>query len=144
MPSMETFKREWRTASRFVIVGGTTILVKLIIYAVLSRYIMPNAQKPVLNVAAGSISFIYNYFLHRFWTFHHQRPAPGSMLRYAGILAVAAIMDAVLFYLGHRYLKIYDLLLLIADSAIVGLFTFTAHRFFTFKSRPLGKMEAPL
>jgi putative flippase GtrA len=131
--------REWKTVVRFAIVGGSSFLVKAGAYALLSRLIWNSGPRWVENILALGVAMVYNYSLHRMWTFKFQQPHPGSAPRYVIVVAIASLLDAVLFYIGHDRLKVYDFLMLVIDAALIAGFTFSAHRLFTFHSNPYRK-----
>lgn len=131
--------REWRTFVRFALVGGSSFLVKFLAYTILSRLIWNDGPRWLENIMALGVAMIYNYTLHRMWTFKFQQPHPGSAVRYVIVVIVASLLDAVLFYIGHDLLGIYDLFMLVIDAALIAGFTFSAHRLFTFHNNPYRK-----
>jgi putative flippase GtrA len=134
--AVDIAKREWKTVFRFGIVGGSSLLVKTGVYALLSRILWNDGPRLVQNILALCVSMIYNYLLHRFWTFRSQAPQNSSAPRYVMVVVAASLLDAFLFYIGHTVLEIYDFAVIVGAAFIGALFTFTAHRFFTFRGRP--------
>lgn len=128
--------REWRSMMKFVIVGSTSVALKAGIYALLSRALWTSGPHWIENIAALTISTIYNYTFHRFWTFSHLKPAAGSSRRYLIVLAFGFALDATLFTVGTEVLKIYDFLVILVVSMIIPCFTFVVHRVFTFHPNP--------
>jgi putative flippase GtrA len=135
----ELIVREGKTFVRFALVGGSSFLVKAAAYTLLSRVIWNAGPRWVENILALGVAMVYNYTLHRLWTFKFQKPHPGSAPRYVIVVAIASLLDAVLFYVGHDMLKVYDLIVLAVDAALIAGFTFSAHRLFTFHSNPYRK-----
>ncbi|MEO5927971.1 MAG: GtrA family protein [Patescibacteria group bacterium] len=135
----EGITREWKTFMRFALVGGSSFAVKATAYTLLSRVIWNAGPRWVENIIALVISMIFNYTLHRLWTFKFQKSHSGSAPRYVAVVGVASLLDAGLFYIGHDILKFYDLLVLVADAALIAGFTFSAHRLFTFHHNPYRK-----
>jgi putative flippase GtrA len=132
-------KREWKTVIRFGLVGGSSFLVKAGMYALLSRVIWNDGPRSIQNIIALGIAMVYNYTLHRFWTFTTHQPMNGSAQRYVMVVVTAAVLDAAFFYVGHDILHIYDFLVLVLGALTGALFTFSAHRLFTFHSDPYRK-----
>lgn len=128
--------REWRTVIRFFLVGGSSFGVKAAVYAVLSRMVWESGPRSVQNVIAILISMVYNYSLHNIWTFRAQKAAAGSARRYVGVVVVASVLDAVMFYLLHDKAGLYDFGILVFNALSIAMFTFLAHRLFTFHSNP--------
>jgi len=133
---MEIARREWKTVFRFGVVGVSSLFVKTSAYAILSRIVWTAGPRTLENAMALGVSMVYNYLLHRFWTFRYQKAMNGSAQRYAIVVVVASMLDIGVFYVGHDILGIYDFAVLIGGAFIVALFTFTAHRFFTFHHDP--------
>ncbi|MBI4138596.1 GtrA family protein [Candidatus Uhrbacteria bacterium] len=134
-------KREQRMLARYLFVGGSSFVVKVGAYALLSRILWTGGSRTAENVIALVVAATYNYFLHRFWTFRHQGPAPGSAARYLGVLLAGNGLDALLFYVGHEILGIYDFLVQTFATGFITLFSFLIHHLFTFHSDPWKKRE---
>jgi putative flippase GtrA len=128
--------REWKTFVRFGLVGGSSFAVKAGMYALLSRVTWVEGPRSLQNIIALAVAMIYNYTLHRFWTFTTHRPMNGSAQRYVMVVVAAAMLDAVFFYVGHDLLHVYDFLVLVLGAMTGAVFTFSAHRLFTFHPDP--------
>ncbi|MBU1348782.1 GtrA family protein [Patescibacteria group bacterium] len=134
--AIETLHREWYSVFKFLVVGGTTVGMKLGLYALLSRVFWTGGPRWVENILALSVATIFNYLFHRHWTFSHLAAAPGSTARYLIVLVFGNALDASLFYVGHEIFRLYDFFLIIGISAIIPFFTFVIHRVFTFHPDP--------
>lgn len=132
-------RREWPTLSRFVVVGGTTVLLKVLTYAFISRVVWPEGPRVPENTAALLFAQAYNYLMNRYWTFGHQKPAAGALKRYLTVFAVGMTADAALFSVGHHVLGLYDIVVSFGSSLIISMFTFVTHRVFTFHADPYRK-----
>lgn len=132
-------RKEFRTIFRFGVVGSSSVLLKIGCYAVISRILWTHGPRSFQNVLALGIAMIYNYSLHRWWTFKHQKADQGSAVRYMGVVAAASLLDAGLFYLGHDILRVYDFLVLAVIPFLVAAFTFLGHRLFTFRGHSYHK-----
>lgn len=133
---MLVIKREKLMLTKYVLVGGSSFGVKVGVYALLSRVLWPQGALYIENIAALIIAMIYNYTLHRFWTFNHQKPAAGSAGRYIGVVLLGSALDASLFYIGNEIFKIYDFFVLVFNSGFTAFLSFLLHRFFTFHNNP--------
>jgi putative flippase GtrA len=129
-------RKEFWTIFRFGLVGGSSALFKIGCYAVISRILWTSGSRSVQNVLALGIAMIYNYSLHRLWTFKHQKSTKGSAVRYVLVVVAASLMDAGLFYLGHSVWHVYDFLVLAVIPFVVAVFTFLGHRYYTFRGTP--------
>lgn len=128
--------KEWKTIFRFVTVGGSSFAVKVLVYALLSRLIWEQGPRSLENIMAIMVSMIYNYTLHRLWTFRHQQAANGSVPRYVAVTAAASLLDVVLFHELHVIVGIYDFVVLVFNGLTIAIFTFFSHRLFTFHNDP--------
>jgi putative flippase GtrA len=136
---LSIIRRESKMLIRYVFVGGSSFGVKVGVYAALSRLLWIDGPRSLQNIIALLIAMVYNYSLHRFWTFKHQEPAPGSAPRYVAVVIIGSTLDASLFYLGHDILKFYDFFVLIANAGFTTILSFTLHKFFTFHNNPWKK-----
>ncbi|MBU0540072.1 GtrA family protein [Patescibacteria group bacterium] len=138
---LQGLKREKPMLIRYVLVGSSSFGVKVGVYALLSRVLWPQGALYIENIIALILAMIYNYTLHRFWTFNHQKPAAGSAGRYIGVVLLGSALDASLFYVGNEMLKIYDFAVLVFNSAFTAFLSFMMHRFFTFHSNPWKRKQ---
>lgn len=133
--------REWKTVVRFFLVGGSSFGVKVVVYASLSRLFWESGPRSIQNVIAILVSMVYNYTLHHLWTFRAHKPASGSAQRYVAVVIVASVLDAVMFYVLHDKAGLYDLGILVFNALTIAVFTFLAHRLFTFHSNPWKRSQ---
>lgn len=128
--------QEWKTALRFLVVGGSSFLVKAGAYVLISRALWPEGPRTFQNVLAIVVSVMYNYTLHLLWTFRIHRPAPGSFPRYLAVVIGASLADIGLFYVLHVQAGLYDLAAFVINGISIASFTFILHRLFTFRTHP--------
>lgn len=121
---------------RYLLVGGSSFLVQFLTYVFQSRIVWQSGARPIQNVIAIIASMIYNYSLHRFWTFRQQQPAKGSAQRYVFVVIFWNGVSAGLFWLLHDIFHLYDLLILFLNSGVIMVMSFLTHRLFTFHSNP--------
>lgn len=133
---MALLRQEWKTAVRFLLVGSSSFAVKALAYALVSRVLWPTGSRSVANILAMIVSVIYNYSLHRVWTFRIHKPAAGSFPRYIGVVIGASVVDAGLFYVLHELVHVSDWFVLVFNAGFISLFTFSIHRWFTFHDNP--------
>ena len=119
--------------SRFLVAGGTSVLVKIGVYALLSRVVWVSGSRTIENGIAIVLSTVYNYLVHRFWTFAHQQPESGSASRYVVVWVSASALETFLFWLLHVQFGLYDLAVLVFNAGFISMLTFVVHRVFTFR-----------
>ncbi|MEI7512169.1 MAG: GtrA family protein [Candidatus Uhrbacteria bacterium] len=127
-------KAEGGTFARFLVVGGLSFLINIGVYALLSRVLFPNGNRLIESVAANGIAILFNFLLHKIWTFGGAvKKDHFQMVRYGIVVAGAAALQACIFAFGHGRFGINDFLVIAVATGICAIFTFFAHRFFTFK-----------
>lgn len=138
---VDLVKRERRTLTRYFIVGLTSFGVRFGSYAVISRLVWVNGPRSIENVCALIIALVYNYTLHRYWTFRHQEPAAGTVHRFLIATVVWNVVDAGLFALLHDVFHVFDLLILFINTGLIMTMSFLTHRLFTFHANPWKKRQ---
>jgi len=133
MINYEYRRQEAKKFVKFLIVGGSTFLLQSFLYWFFSRILFTSLEKLACFALAVAYGIVYNYSLHRIWTFNDQKSASGTMKRYAVVSFLAVALNNFLFWLGHNIFGVYDLIVVFLSNAVVPLFTYAAHRFFTFK-----------
>lgn len=126
--------KEIRKLTKFVIVGSTTFLFQAILYYIFSRWLVSYLPRTMTYFLAVIYSLVYNYTLNRAWTFKDHASAKGSVKRYAVVAIGASLISSVLFWVGHDLLHFFDLYVVVAVNLLVPLYTFAAHRQYTFRN----------
>lgn len=127
-------ENEWKQMMRFAVAGGMSFGVKFSTYWLLSRVMWPTGHRVLLNALAIGVAIIFNYCLHRLWTFRRDAVLlSGSFFRYLTVVVVASGMDTGLFYLLHIQRQFYELASFMVATVLTACFTFVTHRFFTFR-----------
>ena len=134
-------KREGKKFVKFLIVGGASFLIHFLGYALLSRVLFPGGPLTVLNLIAMGVSMVFNYLAQSMWTYRAPDHNVGQMLRYVFVVATQALLQAFLFWIGVEKLGLYDLLVVVVNGGICALYSFVAHRLFTFRRR--GSQNPP-
>jgi len=128
-------RREAGTFARFLIVGGLSTVINFGLYALFSRLLFPQGNKVAESTIAFLISVLFNFAAHRAWTYRSQQIDVPQLVRYALVLGTASGIQALLFWLGHERLGYYDFGVLVVVTGLTALFTFFAHKFYTFRPR---------
>jgi putative flippase GtrA len=118
---------------RFVLIGGLSAFIYFLAYAFFSRFVWPEWNKTLLNFFAIALSAVFNFFAHRWYTFRSQGRKRKEIPRYLFVLVTSAIIQSLLFWLGHEFLHLHDLLVAFLVPAIIPLYTYAMHRLFTFR-----------
>lgn len=134
-PSFETLWNEAWNLFKYGVVGGTSFLLNAGAYWVLTRLISPTGPKTMLYVAAVVIAAIYNFVMHARWTFSRDTLTVRMLARYIFAVMLGTALSGTLFFLGHEVLRIHDLLVVVATGAIVAVFSYLVHRWYTFHPR---------
>lgn len=124
--------KEARRLTKFVLVGGSSFLLFIGIYTLLARFLWPDASRTLLTFCSSLLSAVYNFSVHRFWTFRSRAFVGSALARYFVVMGIATIEQTVLFYVGHEVLHLFDYLVQVLVAAPVALTTYLLHRFFTF------------
>lgn len=123
---------EGRKLIKFVLVGGSSFVLFITIYTILARFLWPEASRTLLTFCSSLLSAIYNFSVHRFWTFRSRAIVGSALARYFIVMAIATAEQTVLFYVGHELLHLFDYLVQVLVAAPVAMTTYLLHRFFTF------------
>ncbi len=128
-------RREGKSLVKFVLVGGMSFCIHFFGYLLMSRLLFPEVNRILINVAAICFSVSFNYFAHRGWTYGSKERGVAQIARYLLVIATAGILQTTLFYIGFERLHLYDLFITIVVAGISAVFSFIAHRLFTFPQR---------
>ncbi|MBD3251231.1 hypothetical protein GF380_02045 [Candidatus Uhrbacteria bacterium] len=126
---------EFWNVFKFGIVGISSLGVNAAIYALLSRVLWVSGDRTLEAVIAIALASIYNFSLHRAWTFQTRAFSSRMLARYIIVVFLGSGLHGGLFYVGHELLGWYDFAVLIGTAFLVAAFTYFAHRFFTFNTR---------
>jgi putative flippase GtrA len=141
MISLQSFARsEAMKVVRFVFVGGMSFLVYLGLYTLFSRVFFPEANRTLLNFTSNVFTAIFNFLAHRWITFQSQGKHRDQIPRYLFVLVSAMALQSALFWVGNEVLKVYDIFVAIGTSFIVPVYTYSMHRWWTF--RPARELPA--
>lgn len=120
---------------KFGVVGCSSLALNAGVFWVLTRLVWTAGPKTFLSVVSVSISAIYNFTLHRSWTFNTRSFSHGMLARYVMVVIIGAGLSGFFFYIGHELLHFYDLAVLIGSAFIVAGATYVLHRWFTFNEK---------
>ncbi|OGL73301.1 hypothetical protein A3E39_01130 [Candidatus Uhrbacteria bacterium RIFCSPHIGHO2_12_FULL_60_25] len=120
---------------KFGVVGGTSLGINAGVYALLSRVLWTEGNRTFESVIAVTISAVYNFTMHRTWTFKARGFNARMVARYIGVVVAGSALTGTLFYIGHEVLKIYDFIVLVGSAFLVAGVSYFTHRLYTFHPR---------
>jgi len=129
----ERYKKEFWKLIRFGMVGVSTFVFQFVLYFIFSRFLMPDISRTYVYYLVMGFVVAENYTAHRLWTFKDHAIPKNSMGRYLIISTAAIILNAAIFWFGHNIIKVYDLYMVFFAGLAVPIFTYTGHRWYTFK-----------
>lgn len=132
---LAAIKRERRRLMIFFAVGVSANALVIGMYALFSRVVWPSGPKTFEYALCVVLGTIVNFEANRRFTFLAAR-SYGAALRFAVVAVVAIGLSSLLFWLGHDVFRIHDILMAVANVFIIAVFTFSAHRLFTFHPEP--------
>ncbi len=132
----------WRVI-RFLVIGGSSVLLAAFLYYLLSRWIWVSGNRTFENFVSIVIASIFNFLAHRRWTFGVQERHIGQWTRYILVAVSALLIQSFLFWVGERLLHIYDFIVFFAVTALISCYTYFMHKVFTFRVKGAPASEEP-
>ena len=136
-------------AVRFVISGGTSAFVDLLVLFILNSIL--GFHYLTAAVLAFIVAFGFSFTLHKFWTFKsHEESAHRQAIMYLGTSLFGLLLNTLLMYLfvGHIFsgilvhqMKIKVLLSQVVVGVIVAFFSFFLSHHFVFKYKGDKSLE---
>ncbi len=122
---------------RFICVGILSLALTMGLYALATRTLWPHANRTLAYAGVVIIVTWINFLLNKKLTFQAQgRGAQGAIGRFATVAVIATGLNNVFFWIGHDILHLFDLAVILLNTGLVAMFTFTSHRLFTFHHEP--------
>jgi putative flippase GtrA len=134
-PSWEYIWNEFWSVFKFGVVGGTSFLLNALLYGFLSRYLWVSGSRTIQAVLAVSLASIYNFLLHRAWTFNARSFNVSMMIRYIVVFIIGSSLYGVLFHVGTTTFHLFDFYVVAGSTVLVSLVTYCLHRWYTFHPR---------
>lgn len=114
---------------RFLVGGGSAVIVDFILYRVLVHFgVDLSASKAISYVAGAAVGFVLN----KFWTFECKKLSITEVLRYILLYACSAVANTVvnLVVMGVTSITIFAFLCATGVSTIIN---FLGQKFFVFR-----------
>lgn len=120
---------------KFGVVGSSSLGINAGVYALLSRVLWTSGDRTLESIISVSVSAVYNFTLHRTWTFKARGFNARMVARYIGVVVAGSALTGALFYIGHEILRIYDFIVLVGSALLVAGVSYVTHRLYTFHPR---------
>ncbi|MFH1620573.1 MAG: GtrA family protein [Patescibacteria group bacterium] len=132
---IQTIKSESRRLFFFGLIGFGSLGLNIGLYALLSRILWPDGNRTLEYLIVVIIVSVVNFEANCHYTFASHRSL-GALMRSGLVVIAASILNTVLFWMGHAIFHLYDLAVIVVNTFLVAIFTYSSHRFFTFHSDP--------
>ncbi len=126
-------RQEFRRLFTFGMVGLSSLGLLLGGYKLFSLVLWRGGPPTFQYTIIAVLVAWFNYEANRYFTFNRSNRTSASVWRFMTVGGVASVINSVLFWFGHEVLSIPDTFVILGNSAIIALFTFTSHRLFTFR-----------
>jgi putative flippase GtrA len=113
-------------------VGGVSLVIHTGVYALLSRVVWEQGNRTLEYVIALTLASIFNFTLHRIWTFAVNTFSAGMVARYVTVILSSMTLQSILFHIGVERLGIFDFYVFFATAALAAVMQYFGHRFFTY------------
>ncbi len=133
--SKDWIVREFWRMFRYGIVGGTSLLLHAGLYALLSRVLWVEGNRTLEYVIALVITAVFNFTLHRIWTFAVKGFSSRMVARYVIVILSSMGIQSGIFFVGVELMGIYDFIVFFISAAIAAFLQYLGHRMFTFNVR---------
>jgi putative flippase GtrA len=120
---------------KYGIVGGSSLAMHTGMYHMLSRYLWIQGPRTMQYVVTLIIASLYNFTLHRIWTFSMQGYSHGMAARYVCVILSSMGIQSIVFHIGVTILGIYDYYVFAVSVVFAALFQYFGHRFVTFNKK---------
>ncbi|HPT08535.1 MAG TPA: GtrA family protein [bacterium] len=126
-----------KTILRFISVGAGTIISELFFLFIF--YKLFHWHLLLATSLAFIISFLANFYLHKFWTFKdgESKTIKRQLGKYLFIAFVNLLINGKLMHVSVAYFHIYYLLSQILVSFIIGIESFCVYNYVIFKKNRL-------
>ena len=116
------------SAIKYLLVGGSTALLELVIFYLLSGFL----SLAVANVAAVSISTFFNFVLNKIWAFERREWSTRSVVLYLLLFAFNTTFSSV-FISGMATLNMMPVIAKVLSMCCIVCWNFILYRNVVFK-----------
>lgn len=123
-----------RRLVKFIITGGIALAIDMTIYFFLTRY--GHLHYLLSRVVSLVVAIVWNFSVNRIWTF--RAVSEGVIIqapRFLVVISATSCLNLFLMHVGVAYLYWNDLIVLLLVSALITIFNFTAHSFWSYAQK---------
>ena len=117
--------------SKFLVIGGSALLLDIAIYYVLTREL----HTPYLlgRICSLSIAIFWNFYLNRIWTFAAQEGALVSQFRrFVTVIGATSLLNLGLMHVGIALFGFYDIAVILGVSILLTVLNFITHSLWSY------------
>lgn len=130
---MKTFSK--KELLRFLIGGGTAVLIDFTSYHILFKFIEMDYAKAISYILGAIVGFIIN----KLWTFEKKQFRPTEILKYCILYACSAKINVVIYANVLKWLQCHIIAFLAATGTST-IINYLGQKFFVFSSKsPKGE-----
>lgn len=115
---------------KFLVGGGSAVLVDALTYALLKQFLNISASKAISYIAGAIIGFIIN----KLWTFNRRQFNISEVFKYITLYAVSALINS---YVNKLVLKIISstVFAFMCATGVSTIINFLGQKFFVFNKK---------
>ena len=132
---------ERRRLFTFGAIGLASLGLSVGLYALVSRVLWVDGPRTFEYTLVTIVVTWCNYEANRFFTFAKKTRDAGSVGRFMIVALIATCLNSLFFWIGHILLHVADFAMIVINTFLIAIFTFTSHRLFTFHERPWRMVE---
>lgn len=118
--------------SKYFLVGATTVAIDIGIYTLATRVF--GAWYLVATIISLTLAVVYNFFMHRRWSFEaHGGKTHAQAMRYGILFAWNYLFNIAGLWFFVSVAHLHDLVGKIAVVGLIGLYNFFALKFFVYR-----------
>jgi putative flippase GtrA len=142
------FRKEFWGLFKYGVVGGSSLLIHAGLYAWMSRIVWTSGSRTLQYTLALFIAAIYNFTLHRIWTFQVKEKSFTMVVRYSIVVLTSMALQSGAFYFVNDILHLFDVIAFAGAAGIAIIYQYFGHRFVTynvrFEKKPVVAPEPPV
>lgn len=135
------FFHDHRLFMRYILVGIASAVIEFSLFSLLYQW--AGWRLLAANCLALSVAIVFNFLLHRSWTFRQRRDAGRQLRRYLFMQLVAAGLNNGLVWLFVERFGLYAPLAKLLEIGVVFLWSFSFSRLVVFATTEKSAARSP-
>lgn len=135
--------RKYREVILYLLFGGLTTLVNIVLYALLARVLLMDVT--VSTAIAWVVSVIFAYLTNRKWVFQSRASGSRAILReliaFFGGRAFSGLLDIGIMFLFAETLGFNDIVVKILSNILVIIINYILSKWIVFRKREDGATQ---